>query len=78
MDKLTHLGLNLLLAIDLRDLGFRVIMRPVKKWASSSMVEQLTLNQLVQGSIPWGPTRYDTSRKETLTAGVFCALRRQC
>lgn len=31
---------------------------PLVFWFPSSMVEQLTLNQLVQGSSPWGTTNF--------------------
>ena len=34
----------------------------LRAWASSSMVEQLTLNQPVQGSSPWGLTTPTTQR----------------
>ena len=33
----------------------------LRAWASSSMVEQLTLNQPVQGSSPWGLTNFTYS-----------------
>ena len=38
-------------------------------WASSSMVEQLTLNQPVQGSSPWGLTSIATSEEGSSVSG---------